>query len=94
MKPKFQPMPSRTSDQKNWNSSTPVIATPPAQASRNRPSATIRMAPKRAIRCPVTKEGAYIAITWAETMSAALPVENPQPTTAKGVEVIIRFISA
>ena len=52
------------------------------------------LVPKRAIRWPVMKEGAYIAITWAETTSAALPVVKPQPTTAKGVDVMIRFISA
>ncbi len=34
-----------------------------------------------------------MASTWAETMSAALPLVKPQPTTARGVEVITRFMS-
>ena len=54
----------------------------------------MRDTPKRAMRWPVKKDGANIAMTWAATMSAAVPVENPQPTTARGVEVITRFISA
>jgi hypothetical protein len=35
---------------------------------------------------PVMKLGAYMARTWAVTTSAASPVSNPQPTTAKGDE--------
>ncbi len=54
----------------------------------------IRSVPNRAIRWPVKKLGAYIASTWAETMSAAFAVLKPQPTTARGDEVMTRFISA
>ncbi len=50
--------------------------------------------PKRLMRCPVKKEGTYIARTWLDTTSAALPLSNPHPTTASGVEVMTRFISA
>ena len=53
-----------------------------------------RSEPKRAIRLPVKNDGANMASTCQETTSAALAVEKPQPTTASGVEVITRFISA
>ena len=71
-----------------------VKATAPAPARMTRPMATIFSTPKRAIRWPVKNEGIYIASTCAVTTSAALPASKPQPTTASGVEVITRFISA
>ena len=50
--------------------------------------------PYRVIRCPVKNEGKNIAITCAETTFAASLGEYPHPTTAKGVDVITKFIIA
>ena len=79
---------------KNCDNSTPLIATAPAAARITRPSAITRSTPKRAMIWPVKKLGAYIASTWAVTIWAASSLAKPQPTTASGVEVITRFISA
>ena len=79
---------------KKFSNSTPAIATAPEAARMTRPMAITRSTPSRAMMCPVMNEGAYIANTWAVTTSAASPVSKPQPTTARGEEVITRFISA
>ena len=94
MKPKFQPRPSRISATEKCPRVTPERPTAPAAARSARPAAMTRSAPKRAIRLPVKNDGANMASTCQETTSAALAVEKPQPTTASGVEVITRFISA
>ena len=48
-----------------------AIATAPALARMINPKAITRSTPKRAMMWPVTKLGAYIASTWADTTSAA-----------------------
>ena len=93
MKPKFQPRPRRIRAAKKWVRVTPRHAVRPANPRIRRPAVTIRCTPKRAMRWPVTNDGAYIARTWAETMSLALSLVKPQPMTASGVEVITRLIS-
>lgn len=80
IKPKFQPIPSSTSAPKKFHNSTPIIATPPPAARITRPAATIFSVPNRVIRWPVKKDGANIASTCADTISAAFEVVNPQPS--------------
>ena len=94
IKPKFQPTPRRISAIKKLPRSTPCKATAPAPARITSPAPTTFSTPKRAIRCPVKNDGTYIARTCEVTTSAAVFWLNPQPTTANGVDVITRFISA
>ena len=53
----------------------------------------MRSAPKRAIRLPVTKPGAYMPTTCQEMTNAAAEYGRLQKSIASGVAVISRFIS-
>jgi hypothetical protein len=62
MKLKFQPRPTMISVPQKWPTVMPDSPITAASASSSRPTDTTIGAPKRAIRAPVKKLGAYIAM--------------------------------
>ncbi len=53
----------------------------------------MRLTPKRTIRLPVMKLGAYMPSTCHWMPNVASVTEWPQPTMASGADVMTRFIS-
>ncbi len=92
-KPKFQPMPSSTSIHQKCMTSMPprpIAADSPVKSS---PTVATRMAPKRAMRLPVKKLGAYIAMTCHCSPRFAEVCECPEMCMASGAAVIRKFIT-
>ena len=87
MNPKFQPMPKRISATKKFPKVTPARAAIPANVSTTNPTAIILGAPNLTIRWPVKNDGINMAKTCPDTISLALSLVKPQPTTANGVDV-------
>src|SRR5262245_32953675 len=63
MKAKFQPTPSRARAIQKCQSEIPAIPITAATMMRARPAPVIRSSPKREIRAPVAKLGAYMPST-------------------------------
>ncbi|CFP53640.1 Uncharacterised protein [Bordetella pertussis] len=92
-KPKFQPSPSRISDHQKCATSTPASPMAADSPVSTNPAVAMRKAPKRTMRLPVKKLGAYMAMTCHCKPRLADCCECPHRCMARGAAVIRKFIS-
>ena len=90
---KFQPTPSSTSANVKWAMVLPASAAATHPPTSSTPSRITGSTPKRLIRSPVTKPGAYIPTTCHWITNAAAANGCWQKLIASGVATMSRFIT-